>query len=129
MMAFGQPVNTIYDFSKADEFFRSMLISFRRIRERCVTRATSRRDAAVEFDHEEAQSREDEPALRGRDDADDTGAAADHHWAVKPSELLKAATAIAALCRCASVTATETTTAVARRDCARSASSTKARAS
>src|SRR5688500_7704175 len=105
-IALGQPVNTIYDFSKADrilsldaDFLAAMPGTLRYARDfaarrRGVTGSRDIRNLSVEDLREpsDAMSRlyviETTPST--------TGASADHHWAIKPSEMLKAATAIAA---------------------------------
>ena len=91
MMAFGQPVYTIYDFSKADRIL-SLDADFLSAHPGTLKYA---RDFAARrriTDGKKEMSRlyviEATPTT--------TGAAADHHWAVKPSELLSAASAVAA---------------------------------
>ncbi|MEK6282347.1 MAG: TAT-variant-translocated molybdopterin oxidoreductase [Acidobacteriota bacterium] len=106
MMAFGQPVNTIYDFSTADrilsldaDFLAAMPGTLKYARDfaerrRRVTRPRDLGPLKVDDLREpgDAMNRlyviETTPST--------TGASADHHWAIKPSEMLKAATAIAA---------------------------------
>jgi molybdopterin-containing oxidoreductase family iron-sulfur binding subunit len=90
-MAFGQPVNTVYDFSKADrilsldaDFLAALPGTLRYARDF----AARRRVTEGKKEMSRLYVIETTPTT--------TGAAADHHWAVKPSELLKAATAIAA---------------------------------
>ncbi|HEV2826308.1 MAG TPA: TAT-variant-translocated molybdopterin oxidoreductase [Pyrinomonadaceae bacterium] len=90
VMAFGQPVNTIYDFTKADRIL-SLDADFLSAHPGTLKYA---RDFAARrriTDGKKEMSRlyviETTPTT--------TGAAADHHWAVKPSELLSAASAIA----------------------------------
>ncbi len=89
--AFGQPVNTIYDFSKADRIL-SLDADFLAAHPGTLKYA---RDFAARrriTDGRKEMSRlyvvESTPTT--------TGAAADHHWAIKPSELLTAASAVAA---------------------------------
>jgi MoCo/4Fe-4S cofactor protein with predicted Tat translocation signal len=91
VMSFGQPVNTIYDFSKADRIL-SLDADFLSAHPGTLKYA---RDFAARrriTDGKKEMSRlyviETTPTT--------TGAAADHHWAVKPSELLSAASAVAA---------------------------------
>ena len=89
VMAFGQPVNTIYDFSKADrilsldaDFLAALPGTLKYARD-----FAARRRSHDDSRQEDLMSRlyviETTPTT--------TGAAADHHWAVKPSELLKIA--------------------------------------
>ena len=89
-MAFGQPVNTIYDFSKADrilsldaDFLAAMPGSLRYARDfgalRRVTEGKNEMNRLYVV--------ETTPTT--------TGASADHQWSIRPSELIKAATAIA----------------------------------
>ena len=89
-MALGQPVNTIYDFNKADrilsldaDFLAAMPGTLRYARD-----FASRRNVS---EGKNTMNRlyviETTPST--------TGATADHHWAIRPSELLKAASAIA----------------------------------
>jgi molybdopterin-containing oxidoreductase family iron-sulfur binding subunit len=104
MMAFGQPVNTIYDFSEADrilsldaDFLSVHPGTLKYARDFAATRRPSEGlpDNLKGFfsDLHKEMSRlyviETTPTT--------TGASADHHWSIKPSELLKAATAVAAL--------------------------------
>jgi MoCo/4Fe-4S cofactor protein with predicted Tat translocation signal len=107
MMAFGQPVNTIYDFSEADRIlsldadFLSAhpgTLKYARdfaARRRRVTRLRDEKEGFVDMllDPHKLINRlyviETTPTT--------TGAAADHHWSIKPSELLNAANAVAAL--------------------------------
>ena len=89
-MALGQPVNTIYDFSKADrilsldaDFLAAMPGTLRYARDFAARRRVS--------EDKNTMNRlyviETTPTT--------TGASADHHWAIRPSELPKAAGAIA----------------------------------
>jgi molybdopterin-containing oxidoreductase family iron-sulfur binding subunit len=91
MMAFGQPVNTIYDFSKADrilsldaDFLAALPGTLKYARDF----AARRRIAGGKKEMSRLYVIETTPTT--------TGASADHRWSVKPSELLKAATAVAA---------------------------------
>jgi MoCo/4Fe-4S cofactor protein with predicted Tat translocation signal len=91
MMAFGQPANTIYDFSKADrilsldaDFLAAMPGTLRYARDF----ATRRRVTEGKKEMNRLYVIETTPTT--------TGASADHHWSIRPSEMLKAATAIAA---------------------------------
>ncbi len=90
MMAFGQAVNTVYDFSKADrilsldaDFLAAMPGTLRYARDF----AARRRVAEGKNEMNRLYVVETTPTT--------TGASADHHWAIRPSELLKAATTIA----------------------------------
>jgi MoCo/4Fe-4S cofactor protein with predicted Tat translocation signal len=92
MQAFGQPVNTIYDFSKADRIVSldaDFLSGHPGTLKYARDFAARRRITEGKKDMCRLYVIETSPTT--------TGAAADHHWAVKPSELLKAATAVAAL--------------------------------
>ncbi|MDQ2920942.1 MAG: TAT-variant-translocated molybdopterin oxidoreductase, partial [Acidobacteriota bacterium] len=91
LMAFGQPVNTIYDFSKAErilsldaDFLAALPGTLRYARDF----AARRRITEGKKEMNRLYVIETTPTT--------TGAAADHRWAVKPSELLKAASAVAA---------------------------------
>jgi MoCo/4Fe-4S cofactor protein with predicted Tat translocation signal len=99
VLAFGQPVNTIYDFSKADrilsldaDFLAALPGTLKYARDFAARRRLPMRrplrnlqldDLADPRDPRDAMNRlyviETTPTT--------TGAAADHHWAVKPSEL------------------------------------------
>src|SRR5438132_1123173 len=95
IMAFGQPVNTIYDFSKADrilslgsDFLSAMPGSLRYARDyaakrRAVAQAVSLRDDEMT----RLYVIESTPTI--------TGANADHRFAVKPSDLTLAMQAVA----------------------------------
>jgi len=92
MMAVGQPVNTIYDFSKADrilsldaDFLAALPGTLKYARDF----AARRRITEGKKEMSRLYVIETTPTT--------TGAAADHQWAVKPSELVKAASAVAAL--------------------------------
>jgi len=89
--AFGQPVNTIYDFSKAERIL-SLDSDFLAAHPGTLkyARDFAARRRITEGKHEMSRLYviETTPTT--------TGAAADHHWAIKPSELLKAANAVAA---------------------------------
>ncbi|MDQ5845749.1 MAG: TAT-variant-translocated molybdopterin oxidoreductase, partial [Acidobacteriota bacterium] len=82
MMAFGQPVNVVYDFSKADrilsldaDFLAAMPGTLRYARDF----AARRRITEGKKEMSRLYVIETTPTT--------TGAAADHHWAIKPSEL------------------------------------------
>src|SRR5258708_834768 len=82
MMAFGQPVNTIYDFSKADrilslgsDFLACLPGSLRYARDY----AAKRRISGEKADMSRLYVVESTPTT--------TGANADHRWSVKPSEM------------------------------------------
>jgi molybdopterin-containing oxidoreductase family iron-sulfur binding subunit len=104
--AFGQPVNTIYDFSKADRILSldaDFLAAHPGTLKYARDFAARRRRVAVQRPLRNIQVDD----LRNPRDVmsrlyviettpSTTGAAADHHWAVKPSEILKAAQAVAA---------------------------------
>jgi MoCo/4Fe-4S cofactor protein with predicted Tat translocation signal len=90
VMAFGQPVNTIYDFSKADRIL-SLDADFLSAQPGMLKYA---RDFAARRRITESKKEisrlyviETTPTT--------TGASADHHWAVKPSQLMPAVSAIA----------------------------------
>src|SRR6185295_1600902 len=90
VMAFGQPVNTIYDFSKAErilsldaDFLAAMPGTLRYARDF----AARRRITEGKKEMSRLYVIETTPTT--------TGAAADHHWTVKPSELIDAVNAIA----------------------------------
>ncbi|HVQ39201.1 MAG TPA: TAT-variant-translocated molybdopterin oxidoreductase [Pyrinomonadaceae bacterium] len=92
MMAVGQPVNTIYDFSKTDrilsldaDFLAALPGTLKYARDF----AARRRITEGKKEMSRLYVIETTPTT--------TGAAADHQWAVKPSELVKAASAVAAL--------------------------------
>ncbi|HYJ89091.1 MAG TPA: TAT-variant-translocated molybdopterin oxidoreductase [Pyrinomonadaceae bacterium] len=91
MMAFGQPVNTIYDFSKADRIL-SLDSDFLAAHPGTLKYARDfmarRRVSEEKKDMNRLYVVETTPST--------TGASADHQWSIKPSELLKAAMAIAA---------------------------------
>ncbi len=90
MMAFGQPVNTIYDFSKADrilsldsDFLAAMPGTLRYARDF----GARRRVAEGKNEMNRLYVIETTPTT--------TGASADHQWSIRPSELLKTAATIA----------------------------------
>jgi len=91
MMAFGQPVNTIYDFSKADRIL-SLDSDFLAAHPGTLKYARDfmarRRVSEEKKDMNRLYVVETTPST--------TGASADHQWSIKPSELQKAAMAIAA---------------------------------
>ena len=102
VMAFGQPVNTIYDFSKADRILSldaDFLSAHPGTLKYARDFAARRRITEGKWEMSRLYVIETTPTT--------TGASADHHWEIKPSELLKAATAVAALVGVKSV-ATET---------------------
>jgi len=89
VMAFGQPVNTIYDFSKADrilslgsDFLSAMPGTLRYARDY----AAKRRIAGENHEMNRLYVVESTPTT--------TGAVADHTWRVKPSELQNVVSAI-----------------------------------
>jgi MoCo/4Fe-4S cofactor protein with predicted Tat translocation signal len=101
--ALGQPVNTIYDFSKADrvlsldaDFLSAHPGMLKYARDfaarRRLPQGSDPRVIDIPVDRNKLMNRlyvvETTPTT--------TGASADHHWAVKPSELLSAASTIAA---------------------------------
>ncbi|HWN08143.1 MAG TPA: TAT-variant-translocated molybdopterin oxidoreductase [Pyrinomonadaceae bacterium] len=89
--AFGQPVNTIYDFSKADRILSldaDFLAAHPGTLKYARDFAARRRITEGKKEMSRLYVIESTPTT--------TGAAADHHWAVKPSELLKAANSVAA---------------------------------
>jgi MoCo/4Fe-4S cofactor protein with predicted Tat translocation signal len=91
MMSLGQPVNIIYDFSKADRVL-SLDADFLGISPATLRYA---RDFAARRRVSE-KSREMCRLYVIETTPSNTGASADHHWAVKPSELVAAANAVAA---------------------------------
>ena len=83
MMAFGQPVNTIYDFSKADRILAldaDFLSAHPGTLKYARDFAARRRISNGKKEMSRLYVIESTPTT--------TGAAADHHWSVKPSELL-----------------------------------------
>ncbi|MDQ1729170.1 MAG: hypothetical protein QOD33_1295 [Pyrinomonadaceae bacterium] len=91
MIAFGQPVNTIYDFSKADRILAldaDFLSAHPGTLKYARDFAARRRITQGKKEMSRLYVVETTPTT--------TGAAADHHWSVKPSELLKVASMIAA---------------------------------
>jgi len=104
VMAFGQPVNTIYDFSKADRILSldaDFLAAHPGTLKYARDFAARRRITEGKKEMSRLYVIETTPTT--------TGASADHHWSIKPSELLKAATAVAARVGVKNV-ATETST-------------------
>jgi molybdopterin-containing oxidoreductase family iron-sulfur binding subunit len=91
MMTLGQPVNIIYDFSKADRVL-SLDADFLGISPATLRYA---RDFAARRRVSE-KNREMCRLYVIETTPSNTGAAADHHWAVKPSEFVSAANAVAA---------------------------------
>src|SRR6266446_3728519 len=102
VMAFGQPVNTIYDFSKADrilsldaDFLAAMPGTLRYARDFTARRRVGYMDGIVDHltDFRKVMNRlyvvETTPTT--------TGASADHRWSVKPSELSQITKIFAAL--------------------------------
>jgi MoCo/4Fe-4S cofactor protein with predicted Tat translocation signal len=106
VMAFGQPVNTIYDFSKADrilaldsDFLSAHPGSLKYARDFASRRRLSE-SSEYTFQVEQGRPVERPDAVRARaldqmsrlyvieTTPTTTGAAADHRWSVKPSELL-----------------------------------------
>ena len=83
MMAFGQPVNTIYDFSKADRILSldaDFLSAHPGMLKYARDFAARRRVTEDKKEMSRLYVIETTPTT--------TGASADHHWAVKPSEIL-----------------------------------------
>lgn len=104
MMAFGQPVNTIFDFSKADRIL-SLDADFLAAHPGTLKYARDfmarRRVSEEKKDMNRLYVVETTPST--------TGASADHQWSIRPSELLKAAMAIAAGVGVSGVSAESTT--------------------
>ncbi|MGH9875133.1 MAG: 4Fe-4S dicluster domain-containing protein, partial [Pyrinomonadaceae bacterium] len=103
VLAFGQPVNTIYDFSKADRIlsldadFLSAHPGYLKYARDFAARRLPRRSDLV-FDHWSVlASREMNRLYVIETTPTTTGAAADHHWALKPSELSATAKSVASL--------------------------------
>ena len=114
--AFGQPVNTIYDFSKADrilsldaDFLAAHPGTLKYARDFAARRRLPEQEFSFQtkrlaMEHPSAadsQGHLDQAKLMSRlyvieTTPTTTGAAADHHWAIKPSELLTVANAVAA---------------------------------
>jgi len=98
VMGFGQPVNTIYDFSKADRILSldaDFLSAQPGMLKYARDFAARRRQLMAIYDQIL-----DESALMNRlyvieTTPTTTGAAADHHWSVKPSELFDAVNTLA----------------------------------
>src|SRR6266540_5035451 len=83
VMAFGQPVNTIYDFSKADRILSldaDFLAAHPGMLKYARDFAARRRITEGKKEMSRLYVIETTPTT--------TGASADHHWAVKPSELV-----------------------------------------
>ena len=83
IMAFGQPVNTIYDFSKADRILAldaDFLSAHPGMLKYARDFAARRRITEGKKEMSRLYVIETTPTT--------TGAAADHHWSIKPSELL-----------------------------------------
>jgi MoCo/4Fe-4S cofactor protein with predicted Tat translocation signal len=90
--AFGQPVNTTYDFSKADRILSldaDFLSAHPGMLKYARDFAAKRRIAEGQKEISRLYVIETTPTT--------TGAAADHHWALKPSELTSIAETLAAL--------------------------------
>ena len=90
VMAFGQPVNTIYDFSKADRILSldaDFLAAHPGTLKYARDFAARRRITEGKKEMSRLYVIETTPTT--------TGASADHHWELKPSELLSVASAIA----------------------------------
>jgi MoCo/4Fe-4S cofactor protein with predicted Tat translocation signal len=106
VISFGQPVNTIYDFSKADrilsldaDFLAAMPGTLRYARDFASRRRPpSDRATAKALTRDDRRKPEDVIARLYviETTPTTTGAAADHHWAVKPSELQAIASMISA---------------------------------
>ncbi|HLN97821.1 MAG TPA: TAT-variant-translocated molybdopterin oxidoreductase, partial [Pyrinomonadaceae bacterium] len=90
VMAFGQPVNTIYDFSKADRIL-SLDADFLAAHPGSLKYA---RDFAARRRITEGK-REMSRLYVIETTPSTTGASADHHWEVKPSEFMTAVAAVA----------------------------------
>ncbi|HKP46250.1 MAG TPA: TAT-variant-translocated molybdopterin oxidoreductase [Pyrinomonadaceae bacterium] len=90
MLAFGQPVNAIYDFSKADRVLSldADFLSARPGTLRYARDFMARRRISAGQDMNRLYVIETTPTT--------TGASADHRWSVKPSALIAAAQALAA---------------------------------
>ncbi|MEP6922177.1 MAG: TAT-variant-translocated molybdopterin oxidoreductase [bacterium] len=89
MMAFGQPVNTLYDFSKADRILSldaDFLSAHPGTLKYARDFAARRRITEGKKEMSRLYVIETTPTT--------TGAAADHHWAVKPSEFSDAASVV-----------------------------------
>ena len=89
VMAFGQPVNTIYDFSKADRILAldaDFLSAHPGTLKYARDFAARRRITAGKKEMSRLYVIETTPTT--------TGAAADHHWSVKPSEMWDIAFAV-----------------------------------
>src|SRR6185503_18552060 len=103
MMAFGQPVNTIYDFSKADrvlsldaDFLSAQPGTLKYARDFAARRRVSDNSnsaLAGQFAPRDLVSTNRLYVIETTPTT--TGASADHHWAIKPSELIAAVNAIA----------------------------------
>jgi molybdopterin-containing oxidoreductase family iron-sulfur binding subunit len=106
VMAFGQPLQTSYDFRKADrilsldaDFLSAHPGTLKYARDFAARRRQgASRSPNIQFD---TNARTEPSDLMCRlyvieTTPTTTGASADHHWSIKPSELLKAANAIAA---------------------------------
>ncbi|HYU99358.1 MAG TPA: TAT-variant-translocated molybdopterin oxidoreductase, partial [Pyrinomonadaceae bacterium] len=99
VMAFGQPVNTIYDFSKADRIL-SLDADFLSAHPGTLKYArdfAARRRVGPDYGNVDIGPN---PPLMSRlyvieTTPTTTGAAADHHWSVKPSEILSITRSIA----------------------------------
>src|SRR5882762_257387 len=94
MMAFGQPVNTIYDFSKADrilsldaDFLAAMPGTLRYARDFAARRRVVKATGAVDIPELSANKKEMSRLYAIETTPSTTGASADHRWSVKPSEL------------------------------------------
>ena len=116
MTAFGQPVNVTYDFSRADRILAldaDFLSAHPGTLKFARDFAAKRKPTEVLHDSPPASGYIDTVRKMNRlyvieTTPTTTGAAADHHWSVKPSELPSAANAVAALVGVKTV-ATETT--------------------
>src|SRR6185369_14178832 len=112
VMAFGQPVNTIYDFSKADrilsldsDFLSAHPGTLKYARDFAARRRLTRSPDLIFQVEPGALEREDVVRARALSHMSrlyviettptTTGAAADHHWSVKPSEIEVIARALA----------------------------------
>jgi molybdopterin-containing oxidoreductase family iron-sulfur binding subunit len=100
MTAFGQPVNTTYDFSKADRILSldaDFLSAHPGMLKYARDFAARRRRLTAIYDQTLDQSSLMNRLYVIETTPTTTGAAADHHWAVKPSELVTLADMLHAL--------------------------------
>jgi MoCo/4Fe-4S cofactor protein with predicted Tat translocation signal len=102
IMAFGQPVNTIYDFSKADrilsldaDFLAAMPGTLRYARDFAARRRVSKDSGVVDVPELSSGKKEMSRLYMIETTPTTTGASADHRWSVKPGELESYARAFA----------------------------------